>query len=189
MAIFKRRGYLMPVVVLLMALFVFATGAMLTNVSSHIESTAESSSYRRQKEEARLGIKAAEDWLLSSLADGVIPRKDMFGSTPPEKLTAKRPDGKRPEYGGGFDGMSVAVTVFDLNYDSELLGGASFSLPCMPLSVCADGVLRYYLMRSEASAEGRKIKLIDEELIAVSIDNFGILSGASRIFYRTSSSL
>jgi hypothetical protein len=187
MAAFKRRGYLMPVVVLLITLFAFAAGAMLANVSSHAESTAERVSYRRQAEEARLGIKAAEDWLLSSLASGVTPRKDMFGSSPSEKLTAKRPDGKRPEYGGGFGGMSVTVTVFDLNYDSELLGRANVSLPCMPLSVNGDGVLRYYLMRSEAAAADRKIKLIDEELIAVSIDNFGILSGASRIFYRTSS--
>jgi hypothetical protein len=191
----NKRGFIMPMALFSIAFFSLLIGALLANVTSGIEETHNMVSYRKQEEASRYGLKIAEDWLLSSIAEGSVPLAPhpWTGVDLLERIEAKHPGGKQldpPD--GGFENISIDLYIADTDYLSGIFSTSSSSthriprIPQRPESwMPGDERLRCYFLRSSAEAAGREIKLACEEVLAVSIDHNGKIEDVTRLFYRS----
>jgi len=188
-----RAGFITPIVVLLLLVFTLAIGTMTTSVTAHVKVTGPRVSYRGQSDAAHIGIKLAEDWLLSSIDAGAVPLGGGRASGSPfERVEAVRPDGGRAVGDGGFSGFDIELYVADTDYNAGLFsapGTAKSSIPRMPAVSTPEGVRRFYFLRSTATLPGRRNCLISEELLSVSIDRSGAILETTRLFYRSLSSV
>jgi hypothetical protein len=188
----KKRGFLTPVVLFAMGFFSLLIGALLANVTSRIGETYNMVSYRKQEEASKYGLKIAEDWLLSSIADGSVPLAPhpSTGNNPLERIEAKHPGGKQLELpDGGFDNIDVELYIADTNYQSGIFSPSGTSIPRIPQRpehpMPDDERFKCYFLRSSAKAKGREIRLACEEVLAVSIDRYGKIDDVTRLFYRS----
>jgi hypothetical protein len=186
----RRRGFIMPTVILMLTLFTLAAGFMIEGVSAGTSMMESRTSYRRQADAASVGVKIAEDWLLSSITDKSIPRRDPASSGAPlEKIEALAADGSSARFEGRFDGFEIEIYIADADYESGALDQSPRGIPRIPEESSADGVRRFYHLIGAAKKKSGDIMLTSEELIAVFIDKSGNIKDVSRLFYKSTSYL
>jgi hypothetical protein len=179
-------------VVFSISFFSLLIGALLVNVTSRTGETYDMVSYRKQEEASKYGLKIAEDWLLSSIAEGVIPLAPhpSTGDDLLERIEAKHPGGKKLELPDkGFEDMNIELYIADTNYQSGIFSPSGTSIPRIPQRpehpMPGDERFRCYFLRSSAKAAGRETRLACEEVLAVSIDRDGKIEDVTRLFYRS----
>jgi hypothetical protein len=175
----------MPTVIVLLAVFALAAGRLASGVTSFMKRMGDRVSYRTQISASEFGLKLAEDWLISSIEEGLIPKRvpgaygDFLHMT-----EAVRPDGGRVPSSLSFDNFSVSLFVADTDYGSDVED--LLQIPLIPESFTPnEGRMRCYFLRSAAETERWRPKLVCEELLAVSLDLSGSIQAVTRLFYRT----
>jgi hypothetical protein len=183
----RKRAFITPTVIFLLILLTMVLGTMVEGVTSLVGLMRSRSSGQKLINASELGVKLAEDWLLSSIDAGYIPRGNPGApGSLLEKIEAVRPDGGRAEYTGG---LGLELYIADTDYTSELFGRSGSTIPRIPEDIMEDGVSRRcYFLRSTANSPEGGFRLVSEEVLAVSFDNLGKMTGVSRLFYRSSSS-
>jgi hypothetical protein len=163
----------------------WASLRFMTAVSSSVNRTVTGAAY--------IGMKHAEDWLLSSVTSGHPPsaRKNSIDPDPARRAEAVRGDGSPIGEAPPMLSMSVEVYVADADYagglfTSGISAGLSSTLyiPRMPMVVSGDTERRFYFLRSAASSD-QGDRAADEEMIAVSIDRVTGAVEVERLFYRS----
>jgi hypothetical protein len=188
-----RRAFIMPSVILLLVVFTLAAGSLMAGTTSLVKRMKWRVAYREQIAASELGMKLAEDWLLSSIGEGFIPKmaQSATGSAL-SKIEAVRPDGGRVPASLSFDKFDISLYVADTDY-SSILDGMSIEekepgIPMIPESyVPGKGLMRCYFLRSAAASGLWKSKLACEELLAVSLDLSGRIQAVTRLFYSSDS--
>jgi hypothetical protein len=183
----------MPVIaaIVMLALALLGVAFERVTAAARINAPAHRS---RAREASFLGIKMAEDWLMTSALGNDFPAaQDAFGSVSLDRIEAVRMDGSRAEWhGGAVHNATVNVYVADVSYDKYLFGGELArkagvpAIPRMPGVNSGDTVVRYYYLRSRASA-GERSFFDSEEILAISHDKLRGETDVERILYRSSS--
>lgn len=184
-----KKAFIMPTVIVLLVVFTLAAGSLMTGITSLMRRMDGRFSYRAQTSASELGLKYAEDWLLSSIGEGFVPKRDPWASGDAlDRAEAVRPDGGRVSSDLSFDKFSVDLYVADTDYDDSL--DATQGVPLIRESVApGSGSMRCYLLRSTAKSARWHPALVCEELLAVSLDMSGRTQAVTRLFYRSGSYL
>jgi hypothetical protein len=187
----KKKAFITPTVIFLLMLYSLAIGAMMASVTAFVGIMDMRVSFREHIEASELGIKLAEDWLLSSIASGNRPRLSQSATGNfAERVEAIRPDGGRAGYEHGWDGFDIDLYVADTNYASRLPGTSDLTIPRIPELFTSGGFRRCYFLRCTATSKKiPETKLVNEELLAVSFDQYDKMLGVSRLFYRSTSTV
>jgi hypothetical protein len=175
----------MPTVIILLAVFTLAAGRLMVGMTSFIKRLDERVSYRAQISASEFGLKLAEDWLISSIEDGFVPKRvpDASGDFL-YMIEAVRPDGGRVSHDLGFDNFGVSLFVADTDYGDDVED--LLQIPLIPESFTPnEGRLRCYFLSSTAETARWRPKLVCEELLAVSLDLSGRVQSVTRLFYRS----
>ncbi len=72
----KKRAYYTPSILLFALLITSIIGVMLGVLSSYVKSSDISSRYRETYFLSDIGLKRGEDWLISNLRTGIVPRSN-----------------------------------------------------------------------------------------------------------------
>ncbi|MDR0649311.1 MAG: hypothetical protein LBF92_08270 [Synergistaceae bacterium] len=182
-----KKAFIMPTVIVLIVVFSLAAGSLMVGLTSFVRRMDGRFSYRAQSSASELGLKFAEDWLLSSIEEGFVPKRSPCASGDAlDRAEAVRPDSGRAPSGLSFDEFVVDLYVADTDYDDSL--GASLNIPLIRESVTpGSGSMRCYLLRSAAISMRWRPALFCEELLAVSLDLSGKIQAVTRLFYRSGS--
>lgn len=183
----KSRGFILSSIFLLLSLVTFLTvlAPMVSDFAVHRADIT--GGYAKLDAARNVGLDAGEAWIITSIHKGYAPRAiPSHGSagTPTERISARFADGSEMERLYFPGGIEVDVFVGDLDYPPELFGVKGSNIPRLPVSVGEGETGRYYLIRSAASDPSARA-LRAEALFLVSVDLFGAISGARRIFYRS----
>ncbi|MDR1472402.1 MAG: hypothetical protein LBS75_07750 [Synergistaceae bacterium] len=188
----RRRGLCVIPTLIFVVVSSLICGVMFAKATEQVGVTLSSSIRSRESIEAfACGVKLAEDWLLSSIVSGDVPRRGMNGhDTPLASIEALRSDGS----GASSDlaaRFGASFYVADVDYDEGLFRGSSSpiqrrtpSIPRIPEIRSSDGVLRYYYLRSDAEG-ARNARVIHEELVSVKLDHLGRVTDVRRLFSRS----
>jgi hypothetical protein len=144
------------------------------------------------------GVKLAEDWLISSISSGDVPRLRMNGCEAPlSRVEALLADGSgaggragRDEYAGH---IRAELYVADTDYESGIfrVGSSPWNpsltpgIPRIPVISTPDGVTRHYYLRSWSRVTFDDSAVIREEVVVVTVDHLGRISGIRRLFSRS----
>ena len=166
----RRGGFFTPVAILFTLLAMCAAGFALERLTARFRLAARSADSSSVADAAFLGIKHAEDWLISSVLSEGFPKSGANHSDPDpmRRIEAVKHDGSGV---GGAPPVTFAPTpslyVADADY------------PDRPFAAPAHG------KRSEAS-DGL-VMSVNEELLAVSADSASGSVDVGRLFFRSCS--
>lgn len=182
-----RRAFILPSVIFLLVIFTLAAGSLMAGSTSLVKRLKWRITYREQILASELGMKFAEDWLLSSIEEGFIPKISPDASGDLMSIVeAVRPDGGRIPAVMSFDKFDIHLYVADTDYGHSL----SPAIPMIQESyVPEEGRMRCYYLRSAAGCGLWISMLFCEELLAVSIDLSGRIQAVTRLFYRSNSEI
>jgi hypothetical protein len=183
----KRRAFILPTVIILLVLLIHLTAILMEKVTLYAGQTNSKVSHGVQVIASELGLKHAEDWLLSSIEDGFVPRSAPGAAGNALcRIEAIRPDGERVP-GLSFDKFEVDLYIADTDYESSLTGAEG--IPLIPeLQAPGLGRRRCYFLRSTAKSPFWEPRLVCEELLSVSLDSSDKIQEVTRLFYRSTSS-
>jgi hypothetical protein len=183
----KRNAFILPTVIILLVVLIHLTAILMEKVTFYAGQADSKVSHRVQIIASELGLKHAEDWLLSSIEDGFVPRRAPGASGDAlSRIEAIRPDGERVP-GLSFDKFEIDLYVADTDYESSLTG--TERIPLIPeFQTPGYGGRRYYFLRSTAKSPSWEPRLVCEELLSVSLDLSNKIQRVTRLFYRSTSS-
>lgn len=182
----KKQGF-----ALVSALFFLSLLIVLLPMTSwmprfSIQKSAFTERYAKLDVARKVGLEEGKSWILRAAHRGYAPRagySPVLSKTPLEQIRARFADGSSAASIRLFGDIDVDIYVADLDYPPEIFGKKGSNLPRIPVVECLNGVERAYLVRSEASDKFKQ-SLCAEELVVVSFDLFGAVTGARKIFYR-----
>jgi hypothetical protein len=187
----RRGGFFTPVVILFALLAMIAAGYALERMTARFRSAASSAGSSSVAAAAFLGIKHAEDWLISSvLSEGFPTSGANYGDPDPMRLIeAVRGDGS--SVGDSPPGAltpTPSLYVADADYPGGLFaapakGEAGPFIPRMPRIDSGTVECRFYYLRSEASDD--IVISVNEELLVVSADAASGVVEVGRLFFRS----
>jgi hypothetical protein len=189
----RRGGFLMPSTLMFILFALLGAGFIVRWASQRFMMVFNSSVNRTVTGVAYIGMKGAEDWLLSSVASGSPPsaRKNSLDPNPERRIEAVLGDGNPIGDMPHVLSMGVKVYVADADYAAGLFTGgiladmsSALYVPRMPMVVSGDTERRFYFLRSAASSD-QGDRAADEEMIAVSIDRVTGAVEVERLFYRS----
>jgi hypothetical protein len=135
-----------------------------------------------------LGMKYAEDWLLSSVASGEFPsaRVNSLSENPLLRIEAVRSDGSS----AASPAPGAEIYAADLDYEPGLFTGSlakradTLFIPRMPRYEDDFTERRFYYLRASVSA-GRNMTSASEEVLSVEKDKATLNISAKRLLYRS----
>ena len=189
----RRGGFFTPVAILFTLLAMCAAGFALERLTARFRLAARSADSSSVADAAFLGIKHAEDWLISSVLSEGFPKSGANHSDPDpmRRIEAVKHDGSGV---GGAPPVTFAPTpslyVADADYPDGLFaapanGKTAPFIPRMPRVDAGSVECRFYYLRSEASAG--LVMSVNEELLAVSADSASGSVDVGRLFFRSCS--
>jgi hypothetical protein len=178
-----KRAFIMPSVIFLLVVFTLAAGSLMAGTTYFVKRMKQRVAYREQVTASEFGMKLAEDWLLSSISEGFIPKMAAAASGDAlSRVAAVRPDGGRVPTDLSFDKFCLHLYVADTDYGDSM--ETEPKIPMIPeSSVPGEGTTRCYFLRSTAEYGLWKSKLLCDELLAVSLDLSGRIQAVTRVFY------
>jgi hypothetical protein len=176
--------------VMFCALFaMLAAGFCLERVTVRMRIAQALTRGQSASDSAYLGMKHAEDWLITAAMSAVLPtaRKNSSDPDPLKRIEVVKNDGT--PIPAGLFAPGVELYVADADYEPGLFTGslankaATPFIPRMPPVETEAALCRFYYLRSSATgADG--ITAIDEQLLSVSRDKFFGGTAVERIYYR-----
>jgi hypothetical protein len=150
---------------------------------------------RSSADEAYLGMKHAEDWLITSVLADDFPaaRKNSTDPDPMTRIEAVRNDGSAIAQNPGISPVNAIIYVADADYEEGLFNGktgtdaAGLFIPRIPCVEGAGAECRFYYLMSASAAGG--VNAVNEELLAVSRDRILRTVAVERIYYRSANSV
>ena len=136
-----------------------------------------------------IGIKYAEDWVISTVLSEGFPKAVRFSAAedPMKRIEAVRRCGT--SINGAVSGINAELYVADADYEEGLFTGSlkhKTSAPFVPIMPGVDNddeTRRYYFLRSSAP-NGDGVIATREEMLAVTLDKRTLNVSAERIFFR-----
>lgn len=183
----KARGFILSSIFLLLSLITFLIVFLPAASDFAVHRAATAGIYAKLDTARKVGLDAGEAWIITSIHKGYAPRAASShgaGVAPVDRIAAEFADGSGMKSFPFPGGIEVEVFIGDLDYPPELFGAKGSNIPRMPVSASENETGRYYLIRSTASGPSSK-SLRAEELFLVSVDLFGAMTGARKIFYRS----
>jgi hypothetical protein len=190
----SRRGFYIPSV----AIFAFAAMAVMGFLLEHNSAKFLLAVPAIRESEAAgnvtRGMKFAEDWLISSVISGGLPRSDNgYIKNPFERIEAVGSGGSSVRQSAENLPDGVTLNISDLDYTSGLFTGALANkadtpfVPRLPREETASWTRGFYLIRCAALAgnSAKPGKISAEELLAISLDRSSGTVSVERVFYRT----
>jgi hypothetical protein len=188
----KRCGFFMPTVVFFVLFSMFAIGFIVERSTAKLSIATKGIRNRIKADASHLGMKYAEDWLISSvLSDDDFPtaRGASAGSDPLAQIEAVRRDGSAARWNPAITSADVSIYIADADYEPGLFTGRLASrastpfIPRMPYLENGNSICRFYFLRSFSVGEDGA-ELTNEELLAVSMDYALRTVEVKRLFYR-----
>ena len=138
-----------------------------------------------------IGIKYAEDWVISAVMSEGFPTAVKYStdSDPMRRIEAVLRCGTSA--GAAGSGIDAEIYVADADYEEGLFTGSlknKASSPFVPIMPCEDSddeTRRYYFLRSSAQS-GDGVASTREEMLAVTLNKRTLDVTAERIFFRRS---
>ena len=185
----KQKGYFLSVVIIFMAFAVLCMGFMFDRSMRRLRIEAELAQKMSVSDSSLIGIKYAEDWIISAVLSEGFPAAVRYSANddPMRRIEAVRRDGT--SIGGPGSGINAEIYVADADYEEGLFTGplknraTSPFIPIMPGMDTDDETRRYYFLRS-SSPNGDGVIVTREQLLAVTLDKRTLDVSAERIFFR-----
>lgn len=182
----RRRGLALASVSLLLFLATVLLALISWGADFSIRKSAFTEQYAKLEVARKIGLEAGTDWILKAAHRGYAPRAEcssLSSKTPLDRIEARFADGGKADRIRLFGDVVVDVYVADLDYPPESFGKNGSNIPRMPVAAGLADVGWAYLVRSEARDKFSE-NLCAEELIVVSFDLFGAVTGVRKVFYR-----
>ncbi|MDR3331335.1 MAG: hypothetical protein LBT08_01790 [Synergistaceae bacterium] len=173
----KRRGFFIVYVTAFTMLALAITAVLADRIALGVKFADVSLVGWQRVALARKGLKMAEDWLIGLAAAGRPPAEKTVLSDGGE-------DSGIDELLNGTDGvLYVAASHYPVGHYSS---GAM--IPRIENIALPDGSKRLcFFIRCEIPANDRKLRMIEEELLEISMSPHGTVTGTRRLFYRSKS--
>ena len=185
----KRKGSFLAVVMLFMACAALCLGFMSDRSLRRLRVEAELAQKKSVSDSALIGIKYAEDWIISAVMSEGFPTAIRYSADGDlmRRIEAVLRDGTAID--GAKYGINAELYVADADYEEGLFTGllkndaTSKFVPVMPCVDTEDETRRFYYLRS-TSPNGDGVIATREELLAVTLDKHTLEVSAERIFFR-----
>jgi hypothetical protein len=165
-------------------------GFMFGTTSARLKYAAPTLGVRKSAAAARLGIRRAEDWLMTSARSNDFPScRNYLETDPYKRIEAVHSGGGAPVSAG--ETLPYALYIADADYAPGFLvpltrRSDAHGIPRIPAADTGEAIVRYYYLRSVSSPDNSPA-IAAEELLAVSRDKTSGAVSAERLFYRTGS--
>jgi hypothetical protein len=189
----KRGGFFVPVVTFFMLFSMLAIGFILERSTAKFRIIHEAIHNRLSSDTSYLGMKFAEDWLISAVLSEDFPtaRENSETADPMDRIEAVCRNGNSIGWDHGEPSVDVKLYVADIDYKPGIFAGELANkrktpfIPRIPRIETELSVCRFYYIRCAASAkQGASKKMMNEELLAVSMDKSTRQVVVTRLFYR-----
>ena len=185
----KRKGFFLVVVVLFITFTALCLGFVFDRSMRRLKMEAELARKKSVSDNSFVGIKYAEDWIISAVLSEGFPAAVRYSADgdPMRRIEAVRRDGT--SISGVGSAINAELYVADADYDEGLFTGSlknratSPFVPVMPCIDTDDETRRYYFLRS-SSPNGDGVIAVREELLGVTMDKRTLDVSAERIFFR-----
>jgi hypothetical protein len=187
----KRRGFFIPVIVFFVLFALLAVGFIVERATAKFRITTGLIRDNMESDVSYLGMKHAEDWLISSVLSGDFPlARPYFGDTDPmARIEAVRSDGNAAVWAPATVSLDTKLYIADVDYEPGLFTGnlatsaSTPFIPRIPGIETKNAICRFYYLRSSSMKSDGK-EAVTEELLAISMDKTQRNMVAKRLFYR-----